>query len=331
MTWGRGSSGQLGHGEVENSIQPKLVQALESLNVTHVSAGWNHSGFVTESGSVFTCGDGSFGQLGHGDFDSHSLPIKMSHFVSKPARQIACGMRHTLVLLKDNSKGVYGFGSCKRGQLGISIEKTKSVCIPQMSAGLEDIEIESVYANGDHSASLSADGRVFTWGRGFSGSSDAYTPQYLNLPLLFTQIALGWNHALLLTGDRVVYMLGGKHHGVLGESQRKNQVKHLSEICEEIVPIKVEDLDEIEVLQISTGAEHSALVTKNGSVMMWGWGEHGQLGLGNPEDQTCPQTVLLGNKPESTYCKTQVFCGSGFTFVIRELSQSTRIEDLDLP
>lgn len=49
LTWGRGTSGQLGHGEMVNSSQPKIVEGLEGVVITHVSAGWNHSGFVTGS------------------------------------------------------------------------------------------------------------------------------------------------------------------------------------------------------------------------------------------------------------------------------------------
>ena len=47
LTWGRGTSGQLGHGEMVNVLQPKPVESLEGFVITHVSAGWNHSGFVS--------------------------------------------------------------------------------------------------------------------------------------------------------------------------------------------------------------------------------------------------------------------------------------------
>lgn len=47
LTWGRGASGQLGHGEMVNNLQPDFVQELEGIVITHVSAGWNHSGFVS--------------------------------------------------------------------------------------------------------------------------------------------------------------------------------------------------------------------------------------------------------------------------------------------
>lgn len=47
LTWGRGTSGQLGHGEMVNCLHPKSVEYLEGIFITHASAGWNHSGFVS--------------------------------------------------------------------------------------------------------------------------------------------------------------------------------------------------------------------------------------------------------------------------------------------
>lgn len=49
---------------------------------------------------------------------------------------------------------VHGFGSGKRGQLGISNERVRSVSLPQAALGLDDVKIVCVYANGDHSAAL---------------------------------------------------------------------------------------------------------------------------------------------------------------------------------
>lgn len=51
LTWGRGTSGQLGHGESVTTSQANIVKQLEGFVITHISAGWNHSGFV--SGSIF--------------------------------------------------------------------------------------------------------------------------------------------------------------------------------------------------------------------------------------------------------------------------------------
>ncbi|KAL0421184.1 UNVERIFIED_CONTAM: Serine/threonine-protein kinase Nek8 [Sesamum latifolium] len=248
LTWGRGTSGQLGHGEMVSSSQPKAVKALESFTITHVSAGWNHSGFVSGSGAIYTCGDGSFGQLGHGDFKSQCSPVEVSFFSSKHVEQVACGMRHSLVLLRGNADHqVYGFGSGKRGQLGISTEKVKSTSLPQITMGLTNVRIVNISANGDHSAALSGEGEVF--------------------------------------------MLGGDRHGALTDPQKTSLTVDASD---------------------------------NGSVMTWGWGEHGQLGLGDTNDQAAPQVVSLAHKPAEKHPISRVYCGSGFSFVLRTYDSNTQ-------
>ncbi|KAK4429943.1 Ultraviolet-B receptor UVR8 [Sesamum alatum] len=330
LTWGRGTSGQLGHGEMVNSLKPKAVKALESFTITHVSAGWNHSGFVSDSGAIYTCGDGSFGQLGHGDFKSQCSPVEVSFFSSEHVEQVACGMRHSLVLLRGNvDHQVYGFGSGKRGQLGISTEKVKSTSLPQITMGLTNVRIVSISANGDHSAALSADGSLYTWGRGFGCASDACIPRCVDVALSLKEVALGWNHALLLTSEGEVFMLGGDRHGALTDPQKTSSTGDASGKSKEGTIIMRISPDHIETkaVQIAAGAEHSALVTDNGSVMTWGWGEHGQLGLGDTNDQTVPQVVSLGLDHTSAekHPISRVYCGSGFSFVLRTYDSDSQM------
>lgn len=52
---------------------------------------------------------------------------------------------------------VYGFGSGKRGQLGISKDKIKSISLPERIYGFEGVTITSIIASGDQSAALSGE------------------------------------------------------------------------------------------------------------------------------------------------------------------------------
>ena len=105
-------------------------------------------------------------------------------------------------------------------------------------------------------------------------------------------------------------------------------------------------IDGEKVAHIAAGTEHSALVTgkkvvpeaenshvhkildergsfllylfsDSGALFTWGWGEHGQLGLGDICDQVFPQRVNLGDKnSRSSASSLGVYCGSGFTVAV---------------
>ena len=51
-----------------------------------------------EKGELYTCGDGAFGQLGHGNTESRLLPCLVERLSSICINMVACGMRHTLAL-----------------------------------------------------------------------------------------------------------------------------------------------------------------------------------------------------------------------------------------
>ena len=58
------------------------------------------SSYFSDSGKLFMCGDGSFGQLGTGDNHSRNFPFEVAYFIAKHIEKLALGMRHSLVLLK---------------------------------------------------------------------------------------------------------------------------------------------------------------------------------------------------------------------------------------
>lgn len=86
---------------------------------------------------------------------------------------------------------VFGFGSGKRGQLGVSDDKVKSVAIPQVTLGLENLKINSIIANGDHSAAICGKS-IWLYSANFSVSCIVILPNWVNLKklLLILHLAL---------------------------------------------------------------------------------------------------------------------------------------------
>ena len=64
FSWGRGASGQLGHGSTEDNDAPRLVRALEGVPIASAAAGDHTSLALARSGEMWSWGQGA--ALGHG-------------------------------------------------------------------------------------------------------------------------------------------------------------------------------------------------------------------------------------------------------------------------
>ncbi|KAL6254772.1 hypothetical protein P5V15_003101 [Pogonomyrmex californicus] len=99
---GSNASGQLGMGTNNNEIQtPKLLPrgALQNEKIIKIACGESHSAILTESGKLFTCGDGRHGKLGleENENNVHEVTFAAKYqelFVS----DVACGGCHTILV-----------------------------------------------------------------------------------------------------------------------------------------------------------------------------------------------------------------------------------------
>ena len=74
-SWGYG---KLGHGDEQQQLLPKKVEAFAGQRVVAVSAGVAHSLAIIADGAVFAWGEGECGCLGHGeDLSNQLLPKKV--------------------------------------------------------------------------------------------------------------------------------------------------------------------------------------------------------------------------------------------------------------
>uniref|UniRef100_A0A914EB19 non-specific serine/threonine protein kinase n=1 Tax=Acrobeloides nanus TaxID=290746 RepID=A0A914EB19_9BILA len=138
------------------------------------------------------------------------------------------------------------------------------------------------------------------------------------------QIAVGWNHQVLLTMDSVVYSWGDNKFGQLGHGDRRTRnqptrvealdgksIFHISvgtnfsAFCADrgivmvcgnrkytgngkanddwLKPKLIDCLLREDIIDLSCGYEHAAVVTDDGQVYVWGNGENGRLGTGKTD------------------------------------------------
>lgn len=67
MTFGRNPYGQLGLDDTETRYGPTLVPGLEDKNIIGAACGRHHTLFLTDTGTVYACGDNRSGQCGVGN------------------------------------------------------------------------------------------------------------------------------------------------------------------------------------------------------------------------------------------------------------------------
>ncbi|XP_032674765.1 X-linked retinitis pigmentosa GTPase regulator-like isoform X2 [Odontomachus brunneus] len=99
---GSNASGQLGMGTNVNEVHtPKLLSrgALQDETIVKIACGESHSAILTESGKLFTCGDGRHGKLGleENENNVHEVTFAAKYqelFVSN----VSCGGCHTILV-----------------------------------------------------------------------------------------------------------------------------------------------------------------------------------------------------------------------------------------
>ena len=140
FSFGDGKLGRLGHGDNEDQHVPKVVEALRGKGAVQVSAGSFHSLVLTESGDVFSCGDGDYGKLGHGDEEDQHVPKVVEALRGKGAVQVSAGHKHSLVLTRDND--VFAFGRVFEGDGGIEVKHTVPTLVPLEASGIQTAKHE---------------------------------------------------------------------------------------------------------------------------------------------------------------------------------------------
>ncbi|XP_070185594.1 probable E3 ubiquitin-protein ligase HERC4 isoform X2 [Littorina saxatilis] len=231
FTWGSNKHGQLGRSKVNDELRrvPKLVKSLAVHSVVQIACGTRHCIALTSEGLVTTWGANDYGQLGLGSVGGvKDTPEMLACLHGIPVAQVAAGGNHTFTLSK--SGAIHGWGKNRNGQLGLGDNNDRNV--PTACRSLRSQKIKYLSCGEDHSAALTQDGRMFTFGAGSYGqlghgsSDDVIVPrQVMELTgSQVTQVACGRRHSLAhiaKSGRLYTFGLGGS--GQLGIDSTGNK------------------------------------------------------------------------------------------------------------
>ncbi|PAA47652.1 hypothetical protein BOX15_Mlig020116g1 [Macrostomum lignano] len=159
-SWGENASGQLGHEDLIARSKPTLVDALRGKGISRATCGLAFSVFTSDNGIVMTCGSGSHGCLGHGDWVSVARPKLIESLLSVDVAAIACGPQHVVAASKEGR--VFAWGRGADGRTGLRDETDR--CAPTPVPIQEPQRIRAVYAGTDGSMFLTDAGSVLATG-----------------------------------------------------------------------------------------------------------------------------------------------------------------------
>ncbi|KAF4026258.1 hypothetical protein G4228_018565 [Cervus hanglu yarkandensis] len=242
---------------------------------------------------------------------SHKAPQLVQGLASRNIVKIAAHSdgHHYLALAATGE--VYSWGCGDGGRLGhgdtVPLEEPK--VISAFSGKQAGKHVVHIACGSTYSAAITAEGELYTWGRGNYGrlghgsSEDEAIPMLVaglkGLKVIDVACGSGDAQTLAVTENGQVWSWGDGDYGKLGRGG--------SDGCK--TPKLIEKLQDLDVVKVRCGSQFSIALTKDGQVYSWGKGDNQRLGHGTEEHVRYPKLLegLQGKKvidvaAGSTHC-----------------------------
>jgi protein ATS1 len=346
--FGSNGEGQLGIPAAEIVDTPTLVVDTPPLGgLRYISGGDNHTLLMINQGEMYGVGDNRKGQLVPGmRQESHLHTFEKLHSDVVFTAATCESSAYITVHPSPGHSSVHTQGSGQWGELGCgedvtSVSAVGSERLP-FHASLPGRVIEFA-AGAWHYVAVLEDGSVYGWGKArlgqlgekLSGKVDSPT-RVEEIPFRPTKVVCGKDFTYLVghpsTGEHIVLGkdkfnissgkpdniqgwkdIGATWHAIFILFNNGKLAAWGRNALWELLPPGLPLIDKIAV-----GSEHVLAVTKEGKLISWGWGKHGNCGDMSNSQERIKNDMISGFWNEVDISGTIDFIGAGFctSFVV---------------
>lgn len=310
--WGHGLEGQLGNGIAADSNTPSLVIITPAILQLVSSANFLSGTFCAlhSNNNIYCWGYGADGQLGNGQDQNESTPVKVKIPTNHKITQLLASSSSFCGLDESGQAFCWGYGA--DGQLGN--DKFLNSNLPvEVSMPYSGSSFLNLVASADSWCALDKSGMIYCWGYGSTGQigNNEFNSKSLPTPV---KLPAGVNSFKTLYADRAnticaiantneLYCWGSGNYGQIGnKSNGYNNAK---------VPTKVDGGLKFDYITAAFGT-FCGINHSDYRSYCWGAGNYGQIGNWQLANQNTPIGIsgmaplvnILGS--DSSFCAKDI-------------------------
>ncbi|KAG8181594.1 hypothetical protein JTE90_013556 [Oedothorax gibbosus] len=255
FSWGWGIHGQLGHGNAEDLMFPKVINCLKKKKIISICAGQGHTVILSKNGDVYTFGCGMFGQLGTGSTVKQSSPQTVK--IAERIKLIASGHFHVIAISRNNQ--IYSWG-CNPQALRLQAQNSRRARHHGSSSSSSNHGSNSAFGNSAPHRHTHTP---------VAAQLSHLLPNVINsVDEAIIEISCGSHHSALVTASGNLYTWGRNSEGQIGNGTRKEQK----------IPSLVTSPKDKKITHVACGADFTVALDTNGKLFGWGQNDGGQIG-----------------------------------------------------